>query len=208
MLRCLLVLLWPFAAFADGERAGDFDYYVLAMSWTPNFCALEGDSKDAPQCDAAGVGWSLHGLWPQNERGWPAFCAGPQRNPSRRETSERADLFGSGGYAWHQWNKHGRCSGLEAQAYYDLSAEAFESVTKPDVFRRLPNAVTLPASVVEQAFLEENPTLAPDMLTVTCRAGHIQEVRVCLSKALVPRFCGPDVVRDCTATDALLEPLR
>ncbi|MFT6169429.1 MAG: ribonuclease T2, partial [Celeribacter sp.] len=43
-------------AFADGERAGDFDYYVLAMSWSPTWCALEGDDRNSPQCDRQ-LGW-------------------------------------------------------------------------------------------------------------------------------------------------------
>src|ERR1700709_985537 len=29
---------------------GDFDYYVLALSWSPGFCALSG-GRDRQQCD-------------------------------------------------------------------------------------------------------------------------------------------------------------
>ncbi len=32
-------------AWGDGEKAGDFDYYVLALSWSPTWCALEGDRR-------------------------------------------------------------------------------------------------------------------------------------------------------------------
>lgn len=31
------------------DLAGRFDYYVLALSWSPSWCAAEGDSSDAEQ---------------------------------------------------------------------------------------------------------------------------------------------------------------
>lgn len=66
----------------------------------------------------------------------------------------------------------------------------------------------MPAEVVEGAFLEANPGLARDQVTVTCDAGMIQEVCICLTKDLKPRRCGPDAIRDCKLKDAVLEPLR
>jgi ribonuclease T2 len=68
--------------------------------------------------------------------------------------------------------------------------------------------VTLPASVVEEAFLKANPKLEKDMLTITCRDGMIQEARVCLSKDLSPVPCGQDVVRDCKMKNARFDPVR
>jgi ribonuclease T2 len=97
---------------------------------------------------------------------------------------------------------------LSASEYYALSREAYGSITRPEIFRKLDKAVRLPAAVVEEAFLEANPQLEPDMITITCKQGRIQEARVCLSKDLEPVPCGRDVVRDCTATDALFDPIR
>ena len=205
----LLIALWPIAAPAEGERAGRFDYYVMALSWSPNWCALEGDARDAPQCDpAADAGWSLHGLWPQNERGWPSYCLTAARDPSRAETAAQADLFGDGGAAWYQWKKHGRCSGLDPRDYFALARRAYDSVDRPGVFRKLDRAIELPARVVEEAFVEANPGLDPDMITITCRSGRIQEARLCLSRELEPRLCGADVIRDCRQDDALMAPVR
>ena len=196
-------------AWAKGERSGEFDYYVMSLSWSPTWCALEGDARQSPQCDSdADFGWVLHGLWPQYHRGWPSYCPTVQRNPSRTMTSDMADIMGTSGLAWHQWNKHGVCSGLSAQNYYDLSRKAYGTVVRPEVFRRLEKAVKLPASVVEEAFLKANPQLEPDMITITCKDGRIQEARICLSRTLDPVPCGRDVVRDCTARDALFDPIR
>ena len=206
------VLIWAAltgTAMADGERAGDFDYYVLALSWSPSFCALKGEAADAEQC-APGqrFGWVLHGLWPQDERSWPANCPTSEPNPSRRQTAGMADIMGSSGLAWYQWKKHGRCSGLTAEGYFALARAAYRSVKQPEVLQRLDQPVKLPARVIEEAWLEANPDLRPDMVTVTCQSGRIMETRICLTKALVPRPCGADAAMDCTSRDALFEPIR
>ncbi|MEO0358705.1 MAG: ribonuclease T2 [Pseudomonadota bacterium] len=205
-ILCLLCLL-PFHAVARGERSGDFDYYVMALSWSPNWCALEGRAKGSPQCDED-FGWILHGLWPQYEDGWPSYCPTTERNPSRRMTNDMADIMGTSGLAWHQWNKHGVCAGLSATDYYALSRDAYGQITRPQVFRDLPRAVELPASIVEEAFLKDNPDLTADGLTVTCKSGMIQEVRICLDANLNPRPCGRDVRRDCSMQDAEFLPIE
>ena len=211
MTRWLAVLVLALCgpAWAEGERAGDFDYYVLSLSWTPTWCALEGDDRNSPQCDAGqGHGFTLHGLWPQYEDGWPSFCPTSQRPATRGETGAMVDIMGSSGLAWHQWRKHGSCTGLSAQDYFRLSRLAYERVTRPELLRRLDRPVRLPAEVIEEAFLEENPALTDEMLTVTCRDGRVQEVRICLTRDLEPRDCAPDVARDCTLREALFEPMR
>ncbi|MGN0934046.1 ribonuclease T2 family protein [Falsigemmobacter intermedius] len=208
-LPALLAALLLSASAAKADVAGEFDYYVMALSWTPNWCALEGDSRGEARCArGGGHGWSLHGLWPQYESGWPDYCRTRERDPSRAMTASMDDIMGSAGLAWHQWKKHGRCSGLSARAYYDLSRQAFGSVKMPEVFEKLDRAVQLPARVVEEAFLEANPGLRPEMVTVTCRRNDIQEVRICLTKDLSPRSCGRDVSRDCSLNKANLAPPR
>ncbi|MDE4132594.1 ribonuclease T2 [Phaeobacter sp. QD34_3] len=193
----------------DREISGEFDYYVLSLSWSPNWCAIEGDAKGSDQCDDRhDHGWTLHGLWPQYHRGWPDFCRTVEAPPSRRQTAEMADIMGSPGLAWHQWKKHGSCSGLSSTQYFALSREAYAQVTRPAIFRKLDKTVKLPASLVEEAFLKENPQLSRDSLTITCRDGHIQEARICLSRSLDPVPCGRDVIRDCTLKDALFAPVR
>lgn len=210
MKRWLAVLIWlGGAAWAEGERAGEFDYYVLSLSWTPTWCALEGDARASPQCDRRqGHGFTLHGLWPQYEAGWPSFCPTVERAPSRTETGAMADIMGTSGLAWHQWRKHGSCSGLSSEDYFRLSRLAYGQVTRPDLLRRLDREVRLPAEVIEEAFLEANPALTDDMLTVTCQGGRVQEVRICLTRDLEPRGCAADVARDCTLQDALFAPMR
>lgn len=200
------LMLCAGSAVAEGERAGDFDYYVLALSWSPTWCALEGDDRNSPQCDRQ-LGWVMHGLWPQYERGWPSYCNTSERDPSKRQTAAMEDIMGTPGAAWYQWKKHGRCAGLPAQEYLDTAREAFEAVTMPPAFKTLSKDVLLPASVIEQAFMSTNEDLDRDEVTVTCKDQRIQEVRICLSKDLEPRTCGQDTIRDCTLDKARLDKI-
>ena len=212
-MRKLLAVLALFclsqAVRAGGERAGEFDYYVLSLSWSAGWCALEGDARDDPQCDRGrGLTFVLHGLWPQYEDGWPSYCRTAARDPGRAETAVMADVMGGAGQPFHQWKKHGRCSGLAAGDYYRTAREAFESVVVPELFFGVDRPLTLPAAVIEAAFLEANPALSADSITITCKAGLIQETRICLTPELEPRACGRDVARDCRLPEAVLEPVR
>ncbi|ABG30705.1 ribonuclease T [Roseobacter denitrificans] len=194
---------------AQSDTSGTFDYYVLSLSWSPNWCALEGDARGSDQCDARhDHGWILHGLWPQYESGFPDYCQTSERAPSRQMTAGMADIMGTSGLAWHQWKKHGTCAGVSAAQYFDTSREAYARIKRPEILRRLSEPVRIAPQVVEQAFLEANPELRPDQITITCRDGHIQEARVCLTRALEPRQCGRDVIRDCSAKNALFTPVR
>jgi ribonuclease T2 len=208
-ISALLAAVLASPAAAEGERAGDFDYYVMSLSWSAAWCEMEGDDRDDPQCDAGrGLTFVLHGLWPQYEDGWPSFCRTGMRDPTRGETAAMADIMGGAGLAFYQWKKHGRCSGLSSADYYATARQAFEGVTIPPVFAQMSKTLKVPAEVIEGAFLESNPGLRRDQVTVTCKDGYIQEVRLCLTKDLEPRRCGADVIRDCTLKDAVLEAVR
>lgn len=194
---------------ADGERAGDFDYYVLSLGWSPTWCALVGDARSDDQCDARhDFGFTLHGLWPQNESGWPSYCRSAMAEATRKDTAAMADIMGSAGLAWYEWKKHGRCAGLPARDYFATARRAYDKIHVPDVFSKLQKDVNLPASVVEQAFTEANPGLTPAMITITCDQGRVQEARICLTRDLEFRACGADAARDCRMKDALMERIR
>ena len=209
MLRLMTGLFLLASPASAQDQAGTFDYYVMSLSWSANWCALEGDARQSPQCDGTTEnGWILHGLWPQYERGYPANCRTSLRPPSRSQTSEMADIMGTSGLAWHQWNKHGVCSGLKSAEYYALSREAYGRINRPKVFRKLSKTVTLRASLIEQAFVNDNVGLSPYGVTVTCKSGYIQEARICLTRDLELRTCGRDVIRDCTLINAQFASMR
>lgn len=211
MRRALVPLLFalaPAAATAQ-DRAGAFDHYVLAMTWMPAWCADEGAARGDPRCaEGRRAGWMIHGLWPQNRGGtWPEYCATPERNPSRRETAEQADVFGTSGAAWHQWNKHGRCTGLSAQGYYALTRQVLDDLTLPDIFDQIDRPLNVAPQVIEDAFIDANPSHGPDTMVVTCRGDALTEVRLCLTRDLDPRPCDAEL-RACRVPAPELLPLR
>lgn len=203
-LACLLALCFGIGP-AAGDRPGIFDHYLLALSWTPGWCAIEGEARGAETCaPGAATGWSLHGLWPQHERGWPEWCEAATRDPSRRETAAMADIMGSAGLAWHQWRRHGRCTGLEPDDYFALSRQAFAAVALPE-----PGALgeRVRPDALEEAVRAANPGIPEGGLVAICRDGVIHEIRICLTRDLGFRRCEEDVrARSCRATDPLAMP--
>lgn len=204
-----MALLMGLAGPARADRAGDFDYYVLSLGWSSTWCSLTGDARGDPQCDPGkGRGFVLHGLWPQHETGWPEYCATTTPDASRSQTAAMADIMGGAGLAWHEWKKHGRCSGLSAGDYFALSRTAYGAVTVPEGLAQADRDLTLPALEIKAAFLEANPWLAPAEIVVTCDHAMIAEVRICLTRNLDPRPCGSDVARDCRLSRARLPARR
>ena len=178
-------------------RATAFDFWVLALSWSPSYCATNAD--DAEQCGAdAPGGMVVHGLWPQFERGYPEFCAmGPERIP-RAIATALDDLIPSDDAVFHQWRKHGRCSGQSAQGYFDTLRAAAEKVTVPDLFSQAQRTgLQRSAAKIEQAFIAANPGLSRSMLAISCHAGQIRDVRICLSRDLTYRACEEVDERGC-----------
>lgn len=217
-MRCLatlvvvLTLALPGRSGAGG-RAGEFDYYVLALSWNAAWCASTGDARGDAKCAVGSqTGFIVHGLWPQYEYGWPEGCTTSQRDPSRAETAAMADIMGSSGLAWYEWKKHGRCSGLAPSAYFGLIREAWQLIERPPILRRINKPIRLAPGVIEQAFIEANPALSPNLkpggVTVTCKDRAISEVRICLTKSLTPRACSGPAAHDCPISDPLFAPMR
>src|SRR3978361_730036 len=57
---------------------GEFDFYVLSLSWSPSFCeqaSERGNSgRSGAQCGGRPFSFVVHGLWPPYERGVPVYC--------------------------------------------------------------------------------------------------------------------------------------
>ncbi len=201
-------LLLSSPAIAHQDPAGVFDYYVVSLSWAPNWCALTGDSQGDPECRKHGLTFTLHGLWPQFAAGgFPANCRSTARDPSRSDTAALEDIMGSDGLAWHEWKAHGRCSGLSSDAYLALMRKAHDAIQVPPLFAKVRQNLVVDPKVIEAAFLESNPALGPEDLAVTCDQSMISEVRICLTKDLAPRPCGPSL-RVCHLPTAELGAVR
>ena len=208
--RLALIAALALAVPAEAKEPG-FDHYLLALTWMPSFCEFEGDARDDPRCaPGTGHGWMVHGLWPQHAGGgWPEYCPTAQRNPSRRETAAQVDLFGASGTAWHQWNKHGSCTGLSAADYYALTRAAVAAFALPEVLAGPEMDAVIAPRRVEAAFIEANPQLDEAMMVTVCRRDAIIELRLCLTRELDPRPCDAALFRrECALDAARLPPPR
>ena len=107
------------------HQPGQFDFYVLALSWSPSFCeatAERGRNPPREQCGARPYSFVVHGLWPQYERGFPSDCQVPAPRLDRNIMSSMLDMMPAPRLVYHEWDKHGTCSGLSARAYFDSCA--------------------------------------------------------------------------------------
>jgi hypothetical protein len=111
------------AAFAQDPRQnepGKFDFYLLALSWSPSFCAEAGDRPNArQQCGERPFSFVVHGLWPQYEKGSPEFCQNPPPFVDNKIVNAMLDLMPARGLVINEWKKHGTCSGLQARGYFE-----------------------------------------------------------------------------------------
>lgn len=187
-----------------------FDYYVLALSWSPSYCAAEGEDANRQQCGASRpYGFIVHGLWPQFERGYPSNC--PTDRPLNVPADElRAlyDIMPSAGLIRHQWKKHGTCSGLSRHDFFATLRAARESVTIPENYRQLDAHKTVDPAVLEQAFIESNEGSKAEGIIVTCDRRFLREVRICMTKDLQFRTCPELERRACRRDKAVMPPAR
>ncbi|MEO7916215.1 MAG: ribonuclease T2 [Dokdonella sp.] len=167
---------------------GNFDYWLIALSWSPTYCEFNPDNRE--QCGNKGFGFVLHGLWPQYERG-----GGPQDCRSRDRVSEltidRSMAFmPSRGLIIHEWRSHGSCTTLNADDFFQLADRAYASVRIPESLRAPRTPPRLSARDIANEFAQSNPGLSDETIQVTCTGERLSEVRVCANADLMPRRCG------------------
>ncbi len=179
----------------DGAEPGSFDYYLLSLSWSPNYCLTH--AQDVSQCARKGLGFVLHGLWPQyNSGAYPQHCRG-ETQLSQRAGALGQTLYPSLQLMQHEWESHGTCTGLDAVSYFNTADRALAAVQVPLMFEAPSHSLSLSSVQIAAAFRAANPNLPEDGLTVTCSRGQLAEVRICLTRALAPRSCGHGVRSSC-----------
>ena len=205
------------SALARGERAGLFDYYVLAMSWSPTYCLERGNRRRDDQCrPGAAKGFVLHGLWPQFRRGWPSECRGAKRFVPDAVIREVLDVMPSKGLVIHEWRKHGTCSGMSPRAYFGLAEKLFRMVRIPPAYQRPNQALKRAPAQIRREFAEVNREkgFTQDSFTVVCSGrgrgqALLKEVRVCFSPTGRPSRCGANEQRSqCRARVIIVPPVR
>lgn len=190
------------------DAVGQFDFYVLSLSWSPSYCEAAVDrSRGARdrQCSGRPFAFVVHGLWPQYERGFPSNCQVPAPRLARAIVDEMLDIMPSPRLVFHEWDRHGTCSGLSPKAYFDLVRAAWHAVKIPQDYVQVDQPISVTPGEVANAFMKANPRLARDGINVSCDGRRLTEIRICLTKALAFRGC-PEMARYSCRRDKVVMP--
>lgn len=210
------LLLTCLSASAQDRRQstpGQFDFYVLSLSWSPSFCAAteERSAENAArqqQCGERPYTFVVHGLWPQYDKGFPEFCQVPSPRLDRNIVSSMLDLMPSPRLIFHEWDRHGTCSGLPARAFFDNIRKARAVIKIPPEYLDLKEKITVTPDEVEDAFTKANPGLSRAAIAVSCDSTRLNEVRICLNKEFGFRDCAEVDQRACRRDKLVMPPVR
>ena len=192
---------------------GEFDFYVLSLSWSPSFCegvSERGNSGRSQQAQCGGRPFSfvVHGLWPQYERGFPDYCQRPSPRLDRNIMTSMLDLMPAPGLIFNEWDKHGTCSGLGPRAYFETIRKARSGIKIPPDYLELSEVKTVAPAEIEEAFIKVNPGLSNAAISVICDRTRLSEVRICMSKDLQFRACEEIDRRACRRDQVTMPPIR
>src|SRR5437660_9635546 len=192
------------------NQPGQFDFYVLSLSWSPSFCEAAGERGTPPQqqCGARPYSFVVHGLWPQYEKGFPEFCQQPAPRLDRNIVSSMLDLMPAPGLIFNEWSKHGTCAGPNPRAYFETMRKARAGVKIPEPYIEPTRVLTVTPDEVEEAFVTANPGLTRTGIAVICDNRRLREVRVCLGKDLRFRDCAEVDRRACRSKEIVMPPVR
>ena len=207
-----LAIVLVSVALAQDRReaeAGQFDFYVLALSWSPSYC--ESARTRAPnrspdqQCSGRPFAFVVHGLWPQYERGFPSYCQVPAPRLNHAIVERMLDLMPSPRLIFHEWDRHGTCAGLSPQAYFENVRRARAAVKIPPDYLALDAPASVTPGEVVDAFTKANPALSRQAISVTCDGKRLTEVWLCLAKDFSFRAC-PEITRHACRRDRIAMP--
>jgi ribonuclease T2 len=198
----------------DGRQnqPGQFDFYVLALSWSPSYCEAaaerSGGRAPAEQCGERPYSFVVHGLWPQYEKGFPEYCEQPAPKLDRALVSSVLDLMPSPQLVFNEWRRHGTCAGFAARRYFEELRKARAAVKIPADYLEPAAAREVTPAEVEEAFIKANPGLSAGGVSVTCDSKRVNEVRICLNKELQFRDCAEVERRSCKRPKLAMPAVR
>ena len=169
---------------------------------------LAVSSELIQQCGGRSFSFVVHGLWPQYEKGFPSFCQVPAPKLDRGVVASMLDLMPSPRLIFHEWDRHGTCSGLTPHAYFDTVRKARAVVKIPDQYLQLTAALSVTPDEVEDAFVKANPGLTRGAVAVSCDSKRLSEVRLCMGKDFGFRDCAEINRRSCRRDTIVMPPVR
>jgi ribonuclease T2 len=187
----------------------DFAYYLLSLSYAPDFCSEPQGVKDPRECgNGRHIGFVVHGLWPQGENGrGPEKCGNPSP-VSQSIIQQTLKYVPTESLIQHEWATHGTCSGLNAADYFATVRKARDSVKIPKDLDQPAQKLELSPAQIESKLAAANPNFPKGAFRTSCfKDGELQEVRVCFNKDLSARSCTASA-GECTIHQVTILPVR
>jgi ribonuclease T2 len=188
----------PASARHHSNPAAQFDFYLLNLSWSPEFCLTHPGAREC----AAHPAFVLHGLWPQNNDGtWPHNCSSA---PGPANPSKYSDIYPDPSLLQHEWATHGTCSGLSPDAYFSAARKAFRSVKTPRSLAGLKAQTSMTPAQILSLFTASDPQIPQPAMALSCGNNNLTAFEVCLDKNFSPIACSG--VRSCRANSVRIPP--
>ena len=165
-------------------------YYLLAISWTPDWRRINGQTKaTTPPLDAEvkPQGFALHGLWPNGEVGppYPRYCR-PVGTIDAATVRLMYCRTQSAALLQHEWQTHGACGWDAPAAYFRDAARLYDRIALP----RIEAIPDLTAGKLRQAFVVRNRWLPAAAIFVALdKEDRLTEVRLCYDLKYHPAAC-------------------
>ncbi|MEQ1948977.1 MAG: ribonuclease T [Bryobacteraceae bacterium] len=154
---------------APVRHQAEFSYYLLSLSYAPDFCDQPNGDKDPRECGAGRkIGFVVHGLWPQSDSGRGPERCGPARPVGRDIVQDTLRYVPTESLIQHEWTNHGTCSGLAAGEYFAQLRSARNSVKIPDDLAAPTRELHLTPREVEAKFAAANPRFPRGAFRATC----------------------------------------
>lgn len=186
------------ASFNRPSAVQPFDYYLLNLSWSPEFCHSHPEATECGQHST----FVLHGLWPQNMDGtYPQNCS---TEPGPSNPAEYKDIYADPDLLRHEWRTHGTCSGLSPDAFFSMARKAFHSISIPTALDQIDHQISIPPGKILDLFVAANPSIPSASLALSCGNNYLTAIEVCLDKNVEPTACGP--IRSCRANTVRIAP--
>ena len=184
---------------------GHFDYYLLTLSWAPQFCATNQSNASSSECDPKRhLGLVVHGLWPQNDNGsWPQNC-GSAQPVSNQIVREMLPVMPARSLIQHEWAKHGTCSGLPVQDYFGEIMQLYKAIKVPDEYQHPSSEFQASPGDIEQKFAAAN-SAPQSAFRVSCSGGQFVALEACFDKQFKYRDCGSSL-KECKAPQVKVLP--
>lgn len=168
--------------------------YILALSWSPQYCAGVRSPDSAQNRDQCGTkaryGWILHGLWPQNAKGPPPRWCRPAKIVPREVLRQNFCTTPSVQLMQSQWAKHGVCMDGGVAEYFSAGRRLYHGVKFPHMAQLAAHPQN--SGSIRRAFSAVNRGTNDAMFAVTTdRQGWLREVRLCLDARMRPMRCAP-----------------